>query len=149
LGLDPQQAVSPAPGRLPSCFTPEAVEVVDSSLFSSELPQFGHRTVSLLLNTNFSEVLPQDEHTNSNIGMLIFSFPASVFSPLGFSARACFRQGLKQLYLMNKLAIGLIGRELVSLLFHLEDKSIFFVLNESPFDDSFAPKVIKCNLVGR
>jgi hypothetical protein len=66
------------------------VEVVDSSLLRSELPQFVHRTVSLLLNTNFSEILPQDEHTNSNIGMLIFSFPIPAFPPLGFSAGGVF-----------------------------------------------------------
>ena len=82
VGLDPQQGVSPAPGSLPPCLAPDAVELADSSFLNSKLPQCEQDTLSVLLNTSCSDTLPQEEHRNSKIGMLIFSLFSGAHIPL-------------------------------------------------------------------
>lgn len=72
-GAEPQQAVSPEPGSLPPVLTPEALEVGDSSLCSSEPPHRSQDTSSSLLSTSFSDTLPQEAHKNSKMGILNFS----------------------------------------------------------------------------
>jgi hypothetical protein len=70
-GADPQHPLSPVPGSLPSCLTPERLEGLDNSFVSSKLPHFRQDTSSLPPYTSFSKTLPQQVQRYSNIGIII------------------------------------------------------------------------------
>jgi hypothetical protein len=70
LGVDPQQAVSPGPGR--RCFEgPDSDEVAESSFFSFRVPQAGHCGSSSERTTSTSLLSPQSKHKYSKIGITI------------------------------------------------------------------------------